>query len=169
MSLSFIASKLGIFERGLPTFQSPSTKTELPTLSGSNKNAHTEPKPKSISECSRFGGALKDCRDRSGAREPWKAILSARTFTAQQAYSYGLVNKVVPAEDVLDEAVELASCISQKPAEAVHYCLFSLRAGLNASLTDGLAVEQLAAEALFRTDVPKDGITAFMHRSRPDN
>ncbi len=103
-----------------------------------------------------------------GRKRALEAILTAKTFTAEQALNYGLLNKVVPSKDVLNEALELASCIAQRPAEAVHYCLFSLRAGLNASLTDGLEIEHMAAEALFRCDAPQDGITAFINRNRPD-
>ena len=43
-----------------------------------------------------------------GRKRALEAILTAKILTAEQAFNYGLLNKVVPAKDVLNEALELA-------------------------------------------------------------
>jgi enoyl-CoA hydratase len=94
-------------------------------------------------------------------------ILTGRRFSAQEAYQWGLVNKVVPADQLLTEAWALAETIAQKPTLAVQMAKTSLKQGLDAGLTPSLAYERSLFYGLFGTFDQKEGMAAFLQKRPP--
>ena len=90
-------------------------------------------------------------------------ILTGDRVTAQRAYEIGLVNRVVPRSDLIDEARKMARTISGKAPLAVAY---SLRATLAADRPQAIGMEYEAA--LFglstATEDLKEGATAFLEK-----
>lgn len=98
------------------------------------------------------------------AKEIW---FLCRQYTAQEALDMGLVNKVVPFDDLEGECVQWArEMLGQSPT-----ALRFLKAAFNAD-TDGLAgIQQLAGDATllyYTTDEAKEGRDAFKEKRAPD-
>jgi naphthoate synthase len=98
------------------------------------------------------------------AREIWYLC---RRYSAQDALQMGLVNTVVPVEQLEDETVQWAREILEKSPMAIRF----LKAAFNAD-TDGLAgLQQLAGDATllyYLTDEAKEGRNAFVEKRKPD-
>ncbi len=98
------------------------------------------------------------------AREIWYLC---RQYNAQEALEMGLVNKVVPLEQLEDETVKWAEEILEKSPTAIRF----LKAAFNAE-SDGLAgIQQLAGDATllyYTTDEAKEGRDAFKEKRKPD-
>jgi len=98
------------------------------------------------------------------AREIWYLC---RQYTAQQALDMGLVNAVVPLDQLEEEGVRWAREILEKSPLAIRL----LKAAFNAD-TDGLAgLQQLGGDATllyYLTDEAKEGRDAFLEKRKPD-
>jgi naphthoate synthase len=98
------------------------------------------------------------------AREIWYLC---RQYTAQEALEMGLVNKVVPLEQLEEETVKWAQEILEKSPTAIRF----LKAAFNAD-SDGLAgIQQLAGDAtllFYTTDEAKEGRDAFKEKRKPN-
>ncbi|OQP14657.1 1,4-dihydroxy-2-naphthoyl-CoA synthase [Geobacillus zalihae] len=98
------------------------------------------------------------------AREIWYLC---RQYTAQEALEMGLVNKVVPLEQLEEETVKWAQEILEKSPTAIRF----LKASFNAD-SDGLAgIQQLAGDAtllFYTTEEAKEGMRAFKEKRKPD-
>ncbi|WP_088066417.1 1,4-dihydroxy-2-naphthoyl-CoA synthase [Gottfriedia luciferensis] len=98
------------------------------------------------------------------AREIWYLC---RQYNAGEALDMGLVNKVVPLEELEAETVKWAEEMLEKSPTALRF----LKAAMNAD-TDGLAgLQQLAGDATllyYTTDEAKEGRDAFKEKRQPD-
>ena len=91
-------------------------------------------------------------------------ILNNRWLDAQEAYQFGLVNKVVNAEVYLDEALKLAGEIASRAPVAVRLAKESVNAVYEMTLTEGLRFERRNFYFLFSTDDQKEGMNAFVNK-----
>ncbi|GAA2082196.1 enoyl-CoA hydratase-related protein [Aeromicrobium halocynthiae] len=89
-------------------------------------------------------------------------IYSGRFVTAAEAERIGLVDRVVPAEEVLREAVDWASQFVGGPALALRAAKSSIDRGLEVDLQTGLEIERLEFTGLFATDDQSTGMTSFV-------
>ena len=94
-------------------------------------------------------------------------VLNARLLTADEAARYGLVNRVVPVEACLDEALALAQSIAERAPLAVRLAKEAVNQAFETYLADGLADERRAFYFLFSTDDQKEGMRAFLDKRRP--
>ena len=94
-------------------------------------------------------------------------VLSGRMVKADEAERIGLVSRVVPASDLLDEATKLAETIASKSLPSIYAAKATLDAAMETSLTDGLAVEKATFAALFDTADQKEGMAAFREKRPP--
>ena len=95
-------------------------------------------------------------------------ILSGRFMKADEAERAGLVSRVVPAGDLLDEASRLAETIASKSLPSVYAAKAALDAAMETPLAEGLAHEREAFAALFDTADQKEGMAAFREKRAPD-
>ena len=91
-------------------------------------------------------------------------VLNNRTLSAEEALQYGLVNRVVPVEGYLDEALELASEIAARAPLAVQLGKEAVNHAFESFLGDGLADERRAFYFLFATEDQKEGMQAFVEK-----
>lgn len=89
-------------------------------------------------------------------------IFTGRFVKADEALAIGLVDKLVPAESVYDEAVAWASQFSGAAALALRAAKECIDRGLEADLNTGLAIEQQQFASVFATDDAKIGMTSFL-------
>jgi enoyl-CoA hydratase len=94
-------------------------------------------------------------------------ILTGRSISAREAEAAGLVNLVVPAEETLDRALELAGRIAAMPPLAVRAAKAMVNRAADTLLTEGLAEERQAFFDLFATDDQSEGMAAFSEKRTP--
>lgn len=113
-----------------------------------------------------FGGTQRLPRN-VGRKAALELILSGRTFDAAEAARLGLVNRVVPAADLLDAALVLASELATKPPLTLAAALSAVHRGMDASIDDGLAIEEEAFARIVPTHDAQEGVAAFLEKRSP--
>ena len=95
-------------------------------------------------------------------------VINNRTLSAQEAYQFGLINRVVPVSDYLNEALKLADEIASRAPLAVRAAKKMINASYEVSLTEALAEEKQAFYNLFNTEDQKEGMQAFVEKRKPE-
>jgi enoyl-CoA hydratase len=88
--------------------------------------------------------------------------LTGRMMDATEAERAGLVARVVPADDLVAEALKLAQGIAQKSLLAVMAAKEAINRAMETTLTEGLQAERRLFHAMFATDDQKEGMAAFL-------
>jgi enoyl-CoA hydratase len=94
-------------------------------------------------------------------------VLNNRTLSADEARQYGLVNRVLPVDTYLDEALTLAAQIAARAPLAVQFGKAAINQAFELSLEEGLVAERSAFYTLFATDDQKEGMVAFIEKREP--
>ncbi|HEY5669997.1 MAG TPA: enoyl-CoA hydratase-related protein, partial [Anaerolineales bacterium] len=94
-------------------------------------------------------------------------VLNNRTLTASEALHYGLVNRVVPVERYLQEALELATEIAARAPLAVRMGKEAVNHAFETTLAEGMADERRAFYFLFASQDQKEGMAAFTEKRKP--
>ena len=94
-------------------------------------------------------------------------VLTAQPVTAQRAYDMGFLNKVVPAEDLMDEAMIMAQHIADNAPLAVQTFKELAYRGLNMSNQDISALTYQMYDALLLTEDSQEGPKAFSEKRKP--
>jgi enoyl-CoA hydratase len=102
-----------------------------------------------------------------GKRRAMEIILTGLPFSAQEAHAWGLVNKVVPAGDLLETALATALRIAGNAPIGVRQAKQAISRGLQMSIMDGLAFEIEAYNRVVPTEDRREGINAFNERRKP--
>ncbi len=95
-------------------------------------------------------------------------VLNGRFLSADEAYRFGLINRVVPVEQYLGEALTLANEIAARAPLAVRLGKEAVNNAFESFLADGLADERRAFYFLFSTDDQKEGMKAFIDKRKPE-
>lgn len=99
-----------------------------------------------------------------GKSKAMDLVLTARMMDAAEAERAGLVSRVVPAERVLDEAIEAATVIASMSLPAVMLAKEAVNRAYETPLAEGLLFERRAFHALFSTEDQKEGMGAFVEK-----
>jgi len=102
-----------------------------------------------------------------GKYKAMEIILTGRSISAEEAHRIGLVNKIVPAESLLDETKKLANEIASKPPLSVQAAKQAILRAQDTTLEVGLEFERRAFYLLFSTQDGKEGMKAFLEKRRP--
>lgn len=102
-----------------------------------------------------------------GAAKAKELIFTADMVDAQTAYSIGLVNRVVPAEQLMDACVEMAGKIASKGPTAVKLAKKVISEGIETRLDEGSAYESRDFGECFKSGEAKEGMSAFLEKRRP--
>lgn len=94
-------------------------------------------------------------------------LLTGDMYTAQQALRVGLVQKVVPAGDELNQALALAKKIATKGRLAIQYTMEALHQGADMDLPASLALEAKLFGKVSETEDKKIGVSAFITKQQP--
>ena len=95
-------------------------------------------------------------------------VLTARTVDSHEAMEMGLVDRVVPRDDVLKEARKLAETIAGHGPIAARYAKEAVRTGQDLSMDQGLRLEADLNTLLQSTDDRAEGIRSFLEKRRPE-
>jgi len=102
-----------------------------------------------------------------GKAKSMELILTGRFLSAQEAHFYGLVNKVVPVEMYMHEAVELAKEIAQMSTIAVQLAKEAINRSFETQLDEGLMFERKNFYLTFASEDQKEGMRAFTEKRKP--
>ena len=94
-------------------------------------------------------------------------VFTAEPITAQRAYDIGFLNKVVPADQLMDEAMALAQKIAENAPLAVQYFKELAYRGLNMSTQDISSLTYHMYDQLLTTEDSKEGPLAFAEKRKP--
>jgi enoyl-CoA hydratase len=103
-----------------------------------------------------------------GKAKAMEMCLTGRMMDAAEAERSGLVAKVVPAGELLDEAMKTAEAIAGMPPLAAIACKEMINAAFEMPLNQGIRFERRLFHGLFGTEDQKEGMTAFVEK-RPGN
>jgi len=95
-------------------------------------------------------------------------LLCADLIPAQRAYEMGLLNAIVPRDQLLDKAYEYAHRITANAPLAVQATKQSVWEGLGMSLRDAYKNESALSSMIFQTEDAKEGPKAFREKRKPN-
>lgn len=95
-------------------------------------------------------------------------VFTGKMIKAEEAERIGLVNKVVPQAELMNEAKALATEISSKGPLAVGLAKSAINRALEVGLDDGLAYERELVSLAFSTEDKEEGLKAFMEKRPPE-
>jgi enoyl-CoA hydratase/carnithine racemase len=95
-------------------------------------------------------------------------ILSGGRFDVEWAYRYGLVNHVVPADQVMPKAIEIAEKICENGPLAVRLAKEAAVRGSGMPLEDGLKLENEMSRRVLASEDAREGPLAFAQKRKPD-
>ena len=102
-----------------------------------------------------------------GARRAKEILLTGRPFSAQQAFEWGMVNRICSAEALLPEALETAATIAGNAPISTRQIKQSVNYGLNMDLPSGMMFEIEAYNRMVPTEDRREGIRAFNEKRKP--
>lgn len=94
-------------------------------------------------------------------------VLTNRVLSAQEAVEWGIACKVVPADGLMDEAMELAGRFAKGPTKAYGGAKRLLLSAFNASLESQLDAESRSIVDMARTHDGPHGIDSFANKQKP--
>ena len=94
-------------------------------------------------------------------------LLTGAQITAEEAWRIGLVNRVVPAAQLLEETRTLARALAAKPPVAVRYVIDGVARGLEMSLADAQDYEATLFGLVSTTEDMREGTRAFLEKRKP--
>ena len=103
-----------------------------------------------------------------GKAKAMEMILTTESITAKTAEEWGLVSRVVPAEDLLNEARGLAEKIASKAPLAVKWAASAIKRGLETDIDSGIGIEADLFSMCFSTQDQKEGMGAFLKKKTPE-
>lgn len=99
-----------------------------------------------------------------GKSKAMEMNLTGRFMDAQEAERTGLVSRIVPADRLVEEAMETAHKISEKSQIAVMAAKESVNRAYETTLREGILFERRVFQALFATEDQKEGMEAFLEK-----
>ncbi|BEU22731.1 enoyl-CoA hydratase [Paraburkholderia sp. 22B1P] len=93
--------------------------------------------------------------------------LTARFMDAAEAERSGLVSRVIPGANLIDEAIAAAATIAEFPMPAVMMVKESVNRAYETTLAEGVHFERRLFHSLFATEDQKEGMAAFVEKRKP--
>ena len=94
-------------------------------------------------------------------------LLMGNSIDAKEALSFGLINKLVPASELMSCSLKWAKQICENAPLAVRAAKEAMLRGLDSNIDDGLAIEQSLIDSLLTTEDEKEGLKAFSGKRKP--
>jgi enoyl-CoA hydratase/carnithine racemase len=102
-----------------------------------------------------------------GSRRAKEILLTGRPFSVQQAYEWGMVNRICKPETLLTDALDTAATIAGNAPISTRQIKQSVNMGLNTDLQTGMMFEIEAYNRMVPTDDRREGIQAFNEKRKP--
>ena len=102
-----------------------------------------------------------------GKSKAMEMCLTGRMMDAEEAERSGLVSRIVPADQLLDEAMKTAGQIAGLSGMAVSMCKESVNRSYETTLSEGVLFERRVFHSIFATEDQKEGMAAFVEKREP--
>lgn len=109
-------------------------------------------------------GATQRLERLVGYGKAHEMIMTGDMVPAEEAHRIGLVNHVVPSEELKETVFSMARRIGSKSSHALRVGKETVRAALDVGLTDGVGIEAEAFALLFDSEDKEIGVQAFINR-----
>src|SRR5438128_2522408 len=114
------------------------------------------------------GGGTQRLTRLVGEGKAMEMILSGEIINAQEAYRLGLVNQVVPADQLLTKTMEIANRIAEKSPIAVRFAKEAVKLASRSNLDEGLRREVDLFALCFSSEDKDEGVRAFLEKRKPE-
>ncbi|MEM1037729.1 MAG: enoyl-CoA hydratase [Pseudomonadota bacterium] len=104
----------------------------------------------------------------AGKSKAMEMCLTGRMMDAEEAERCGLVSRIVPADDLVEEAKAVAKKIASMPRAAAMLTKEMVNAAYETPLSQGVMFERRLFHSLFATDDQKEGMAAFVEKRAPE-
>ncbi len=102
-----------------------------------------------------------------GKSKAMEMCLTGRMMDAEEAERSGLVSRIVPAADLIDEAVKTAAVIAAKSMPIAMMTKETVNRAYETTLSEGVRFERRLFHSMFATDDQKEGMAAFAEKRKP--
>jgi len=102
-----------------------------------------------------------------GRKRALDLMMFAKRLTAQEALDIGLVDKISDPGNLMNDAMQLAGELAEKPPLAVRALLRAINAGQDRGFEEGLKVESESVVEVFQSKDTQEGIAAFLEKRKP--
>lgn len=113
------------------------------------------------------GGGTQRLQRLIGPARAKELIFTGDLIRADEAYRIGLVNKVVPMEELIPTAMEMAGKIASKSPAALKLAKSAINRGMRTNLETGLAIEYEMYSLSLTLEDKKEGVAAFLEKRTP--
>ena len=103
-----------------------------------------------------------------GKAKAMDLILTGRMMDAQEAERSGLVARIVPAAELMNEAMKVAETIAGMSLPSVMAAKEAVNVAFESSLAEGVRFERRVFHSLFATQDQKEGMKAFVEKRKPE-
>ena len=103
-----------------------------------------------------------------GKSKAMEMCLTGRMMDAEEAERAGLVSRVVPTADLLDEAIKVANRIAEMSQPMVMMAKEAVNRAYETTMADGILFERRLFHSTFATEDQKEGMAAFVEKRQPD-
>jgi enoyl-CoA hydratase len=114
------------------------------------------------------GGGTQRLPRLVGLGAAYKLLYTGDMVKADEALRLGLVDEVVPPEQLMDRAKELAGAIAEKSPAALQFIKEAVRASRRTTLDEGLRLETTLFGLVFSTEDKGEGVNAFLEKRKAD-
>ena len=102
-----------------------------------------------------------------GKSKAMEMCLTGRMMDAQEAERCGLVSRIVPAADLLEDAVKTAAKIARMSQPVAMMAKESVNRAFETTLAEGIRFERRIFHSTFATEDQKEGMSAFVDKRQP--
>lgn len=117
--------------------------------------------------CPGFGGTQRLPR-LVGIAKAKELIFTCKVINGVEAARIGLVNKVVPPEELMDAALDMANTIASKGQLAVRFAKTAINKGIDTDIETGIVIEKDLFGLCFANEDHKEGMKAFLEKRQPN-
>jgi enoyl-CoA hydratase len=102
-----------------------------------------------------------------GKSKAMEMVLTGRMMDAEEAERCGLVSRIIPAADLLEEAVKTAAKIARLSLPVAMMAKESVNRAFETTLAEGIRFERRLFHSTFATEDQKEGMSAFIDKRKP--
>ena len=113
------------------------------------------------------GGGSQRLARYVGKSKAMEMVLTGRTMDAQEAERCGLVSRILPQDDLLEEALRTAERIARLSQPVVAMAKEAVNRAFETSLSEGLRFEKRQFHSTFAIEDRREGMSAFMEKRKP--
>ncbi|MEO1265693.1 MAG: enoyl-CoA hydratase-related protein, partial [Pseudomonadota bacterium] len=103
-----------------------------------------------------------------GKSKSMEMCLTGRMMDAEEAERSGLVSRIVPAGELVEDAVKTAETIAKMSLPIAMMTKESVNRAYETTLAEGVRFERRVFHAMFATEDQKEGMAAFAEKRKPN-